>query len=178
MYRPECKSWHVSNTSWNLCSALYARMVQSPRREDTKWDSTGLHAGEKEIDTQQRKSQRMDTRKPLPPGLCGHKSCQRADLGLPDGWTGGRGTIPLLGRILHMTHKLLTPTFTLTTWKWKIIFETFFDQIQITARILYYFFHQGLPQTCLPSNSSGISPGGNCSHFKDILKYSLFTILC
>ena len=63
-YRPECKSWHLSNTSWNLCSALYARMVQSPRREDAKWENTGLRAGEAETDTRQRKSGRLDARKP------------------------------------------------------------------------------------------------------------------
>ena len=76
-YRPECKSWYASNSSWSLCSALYARMVQSPRRENAKWENTGLCAGEAEIDTWQRKSGRLDARKPLPPGLCGHASCQR-----------------------------------------------------------------------------------------------------
>ena len=76
-YRPECKSWCASNSSWNFCSALYARMVQSPRREDAKWENTGLRAGETETDTQQRKSRRLDARKPLPPGLCGHTSHQR-----------------------------------------------------------------------------------------------------
>ena len=53
-YRPECKSWHVSNTSWNLCSALYARMVQSPRREDAKWENTGLRAGEADRHTTEK----------------------------------------------------------------------------------------------------------------------------
>ena len=73
-YRPECKSWCVSNSFWNFCSALYARMVQSPRREDAKWENTGLRAGEAKTDTWQRKSGRLDERKPLPPGLCGHTS--------------------------------------------------------------------------------------------------------
>ena len=63
-YRPECKFWCASNTSWNLCSALYARMVQSPRREDAKWDNTGLRARKTETDTRQRKSGRLDERKP------------------------------------------------------------------------------------------------------------------
>ena len=63
-YRPECKSWCASNSSWKLCSALYARMVQSPRREDAKWENTGLRAGEAETDTQQRKSGKLDVRKP------------------------------------------------------------------------------------------------------------------
>ena len=49
-YRPECKSWCESNSSWNICSALYARMVQSPRREDAKRENTGLRAGEAETD--------------------------------------------------------------------------------------------------------------------------------
>ena len=76
-YRPECKSWYASNSSWNFCSALYARMVQSPRREDAKWENTRLRAGEAETDTHQRKSGRLDARKPLPPGLWGHTSYQR-----------------------------------------------------------------------------------------------------
>ena len=63
-YRPECKSWCASNSSRNFCSALYARMVQSPRREDAKWENTGLRAGEAETDTQQRKSGKLDVRKP------------------------------------------------------------------------------------------------------------------
>ena len=53
-HRPECKSWCESNSSWNLCSALYARMVQSPWREDAKWENTGLRAGEAETNTWQR----------------------------------------------------------------------------------------------------------------------------
>lgn len=60
-YKPECKSWCASNSSWNLSSALYARMVQSPWREDDKWENTGLRAGEAETD---RKSVRLDVGKP------------------------------------------------------------------------------------------------------------------
>lgn len=41
-YRPECKSWCASNSSWNLSSALCDRMVQSPWREEDKWEKTGL----------------------------------------------------------------------------------------------------------------------------------------
>jgi hypothetical protein len=55
MYRPECKSWCASNSSWHLSSALYARMVQSPWREEDKWENTGLRAAERQIDTKQRK---------------------------------------------------------------------------------------------------------------------------
>ena len=43
------------------CSALYARMLQSPWREDAKWENTGLRAGEH---TKQRKSGRLYARKP------------------------------------------------------------------------------------------------------------------
>ena len=64
IYRPECKSWYASNSSWNFSSALYARIVQSPRREDAKWENTGLRAGKAETDTGQRKSGRLDARKP------------------------------------------------------------------------------------------------------------------
>ena len=39
-------------------------MVQSPRREDAKWENIGLRAGEAETDTWQRKSGRLDARKP------------------------------------------------------------------------------------------------------------------
>ena len=40
-------------------------MVQSPRREDVKWENTGLRAGEAETDTPQRKSGRLNARKPM-----------------------------------------------------------------------------------------------------------------
>ena len=97
-YRPECKSWCASNSSRKFCSALYARMVQSPWREDAKWENTGLRAGETETDTQQRKSRRLDARKP---------TASRAL------WS----HIPSKG-ILHVTLKfLLTPSFTLMTWE-------------------------------------------------------------
>ena len=39
-------------------------MVQSPWREDAKWENTGLCAGEAETDTGQRKSGMMGVRKP------------------------------------------------------------------------------------------------------------------
>ena len=132
--RPECKSWYVSNSFWNLCLALYARMVPSPRREDAKWENTGLCAGEAETDTQQRKSGRLDARKPTASrGLWSHvltKGTPRAS------WRAAWGRkLPLLERIFHVTLKLLfMPTFTLTTWKLKILFELTFDQIQIEAR--------------------------------------------
>ena len=147
-------------------------MVQSPRREDAKWENTGLRAGKTETDTQQRKSGRLDARKPTASrGLWSHvltKGTPRAS------WRAAWGRkLPLLERIFHVTLKLLfMPTFTLTTWKLKILFELTFDQIQITARIIYYFFYQGPPQTCLSPNSSGIFPGGNCSYFQNILKHS------
>ena len=64
IYRPECKSWYASNSSWNFSSALYARIVQSPWREDAKWENTRLRAGKAETDTRQRKSGRLDARKP------------------------------------------------------------------------------------------------------------------
>ena len=132
--RPECKSWYVSNSFWNLCSVLYARMVPSPRREDAKWENTGLCAGEAETDTWQRKSGRLDMRKPTASrALWSHvptKGTPRAS------WRAAWGRkLPLLERILHVTLKLLfTPTFTLTTWKLNILFELTFDQIQIEAR--------------------------------------------
>ena len=51
-------------------------------------------------------------------------------------WRAARGRkLPLLERILHVTLKLLfTSTFTLISWKLKILFESLFDQIQIEAR--------------------------------------------
>ena len=106
-------------------------MVQSPRREDAKWENTGLRAGEAETDTQQRQSGRLDAGKPLLPRLCDHTSCQRARLGLPDGLPGGGRKMSLLERSLHVTLKVLP-----TTWKWKILFESVFGQTQITATFI------------------------------------------
>ena len=86
-------------------------MVQSPWREDDKWENTRLRAGEAETDTRQRKSGRLDERKPTASqALWSHV--------LPK-------------EILHVTLKLLlTPSFTLMIQEWEILFETIFDQIQ------------------------------------------------
>ena len=101
-------------------------MVQSPRREDAKWENTGLRAGEAETDTQQRKSGRLNARKPMVSctlwsqvGLNGilRASWQTA-------WKRRDNT--LQERILHVTFKLLIiPSFTLTTWKLKILLNPF-----------------------------------------------------
>ena len=126
-YRPECKSWHFSNSFWNFCSALYARMVRSPWREDAKWENTGLCSVEAEANNIDSQGGWM-WGNPPPPSFFGCMSCQRAHLVLPGGLPGGRGMMPFLEWILHVTLKLLlTPTFTLTTWKWKILFEPIFD---------------------------------------------------
>ena len=66
--------------------------------------------------------------------ICGHTSQQRAS------WIAawGRKDDTPSEMILHMTLEfLLMLTFTLTTWKWNILFEPFFfffNRIQITAR--------------------------------------------
>ena len=135
-YRPECKSWCASNSSWKLCSALYARMVQSPRREDAKWENTGLRAGEAETDTRQRKSGRLEPRKPLPPELCGHTPGKGHTRGFledclrEEGWCPFREDPPHDPRIpahtnLHFNYLEMKDSL------WTLFF---FNQIQITAR--------------------------------------------
>ena len=126
-YRPEGKSWWASNSSWKLCSALYARMVHSPRREDAKWENTGLCAGEAETNTWQRKSGRLDARKPTAShALWSHVPTK----GTPGAtWRAiwGRKDDAASERILHVILKfLLILIFILTTWKWNILFESFF----------------------------------------------------
>ena len=91
-------------------------MVQSPWREDAKWENTGLCAGEAETDTRQRKSGRLDAKKPIASRvLCLHvlpNSALEFLVGLP----GGEGMMPFLERILHVPLKLLlTSSFTLMT---------------------------------------------------------------
>ena len=91
-------------------------MVQSPWREDAKWENTGLCAGEAETDTRQRKSGRLDTKKPIASRvLCLHvlpNSALEILVELP----GGEEMMPFLERILHVPLKLLlTSSFTLTT---------------------------------------------------------------
>ena len=93
-------------------------MVQTPWREDSKWENTGLRAGKTETDTQQRKSGRLDEKKPTAShALWSH--------GPPKGTPGaswraacGRKDDAPSEMILHMTLEfLLMLTFTLTTWK-------------------------------------------------------------
>ena len=94
-------------------------MVQSPWREDVKWENTGLRAGEAETDTRQRKSGRLDAKKPISSHvLCLHvlpNSTLEFLVRLP----GGEGMTPFLERILHVQLKLLltltgASSFTLT----------------------------------------------------------------
>ena len=112
-HRPECKSWCESNSSWNLCSALYARMVQSPWREDAKWENTGLCAGEAETDTRQRKSGRLDAKKPIASRVLWLHVLPNSALEFLVGLPGEEGMMPFLERILHVPLKLLlTSSFT------------------------------------------------------------------
>ena len=93
-------------------------MVQTPWREDAKWENTGLRAGEAETDTQQRKSGRLDARKPTAShALWSHVPTK----GTPGAsWRAiwGRKDDAASERILHVILKfLLIPIFILTTWK-------------------------------------------------------------
>ena len=93
-------------------------MVQSPRREDAKWENTGLRAGEAETDTQQRKSGKLDVRKPTASHALWSHIPTKGTPGASWRAAWGRKDNAPSERILHMTLEfLLTPTFTLTTWK-------------------------------------------------------------
>ena len=75
------------------------------------------------------------------PGSVLGKQRQTHDRESQGGWT--QGNHGLSGSVVTCPGKgnppcdpklLLTPCFTLMTWEWEILFETIFDQIQITAR--------------------------------------------
>ena len=51
---------------------MYARMVQSPRREDAKWENTGLRAGEAETDTEEKHSRAGHEKMEAEVELCMH----------------------------------------------------------------------------------------------------------
>lgn len=181
-YRPECKSWCASNSSWNLSSVLYARMVQRPWREDDRWENTGLRAGEAEKDKWQIKPVRLDARKPtasralwwqVPPNSTPRAS-QQAALGRRDSSSLPKSTLcvspqPPVHTMLHFNDLYIKASL----WT--------FDQIQSITRFrfLYELIPQDLPQTWPPSISClDIPPGRNyCSLIFESVAF-LNLILC
>ena len=103
----------LPETSVQLCMPGWSRV---PGEKMLSGKTLGSVLG-KQRQTHGRESQGGWMRgNPLPPGLYGHMSHQRAHLWLPGGLPGGGGTTSLLESILHVTLKLLlTPTFTLKT---------------------------------------------------------------
>ena len=77
-------------------------MVQSPWREDDKWENTGLRAGEAEKGQGQSKSARPTAGKPAAPVPWGRTAQQTALPERPSGLLGGEGTLPLMERTLHI----------------------------------------------------------------------------
>ena len=131
-HRPECKSWCASNSSWNLSSASYARMVQSPWRDDDKWENTGLRAGEAD---RQKVGEAGLRRAPDSHAVWPHiplngtpRASGRAAQGRRDDALPGEGTNTSALKLL------VTLRFPLTTRKHKFLFEPIFDKIQIMAR--------------------------------------------
>ena len=93
-------------------------MVQTPWREDAKWENTGLRAGEAETDTQQRKSGRLDARKPTASHALWSYIPPKGTLGASWRAAWWRKDDASSEMTLHMTLEfLLTLTFTLTTCK-------------------------------------------------------------
>ena len=46
--KPECRSWWASKAFFNLSSALKARIVHRPWRDEVRWEKTGLRAAGKD----------------------------------------------------------------------------------------------------------------------------------